>query len=215
MDKQEQINLIFGEKYYSINDLRYNQKVGIMFSKDEFQQFLKTKEQLIDENFELIKKLPLKTFNSKHCFYVNGKYLLGAENEYLKLKSKVALLKSDGELSDGDFENYTNSFTSAITEDLNTANAITVIYSLLKDDTVNDKTKLEIIRSFDKVLALDLLPKEKKLREDHEEIMKLIEQRNEAKKDKDFELADSIRDSLYEKGIKLIDTREGTTYTEV
>ena len=73
MDKHEMINLIFGEKYYSINDLRYNQKVGIMFSKDEFQQFLKTKEQLFDENFELIKKLPLKTFNSKHCFYVNGK----------------------------------------------------------------------------------------------------------------------------------------------
>lgn len=141
--------------------------------------------------------------------------LNGAENEYNKLKNRIANLSSDGMLVDGDFENYTNLFTSAITNDLNSANAITVIYSLLKDDTVNDKTKIEIIRSFDKVLALDLLPKEKKLREDHEQIMKLIEQRNEAKKDKDFELADSIRDSLYEKGIKLIDTREGTTYTEV
>ena len=89
------------------------------------------------------------------------------------------------------------------------------MYVALLLEWENDKTKIEIIRSFDKVLALDLLPNEKKLTEDHEEIMKLIEQRNEAKKDKDFELADSIRDSLYAKGIKLIDTREGTTYTEV
>ena len=85
MDTKEMGKLIFGEKYYSINDLRYNQKVGIMFSKDEFQQFLKTKEQLVDENFKLMKKLPLKTFNSKHCFYVKGQYLLGEENEYLRL----------------------------------------------------------------------------------------------------------------------------------
>ena len=85
MDTKEIYDLIFGEKYYSINDLRYNQKVGILFSKDEFGQFLKTKEQLIDENFELMIKLPLKTFNSKHCFYVKGKYLLEMENEYLRV----------------------------------------------------------------------------------------------------------------------------------
>ena len=45
--------------------------------------------------------------------------------------------------------------------------------------------------------------------------MKLIETRNEAKKKKDYDLADSIRDELLKKGIILIDTREGTTYKEV
>ena len=118
-------------------------------------------------------------------------------------------------LSDGDFENYTNLFTACITDDLNTANAITVIYSLLKDETVNGTTKIELIRSFDRVLALDLLKKDEAKREDHDLIMKLIEKRNNAKKSKDYELADSIRDELYSKGIKLIDTREGTTYEEV
>ena len=43
-------------------------------------------------------------------------------------------------------------------------------------------------------------------------ILKKIEERNEAKKNKDFAKADKIRDELKEKGIKLIDTREGTTY---
>ena len=45
--------------------------------------------------------------------------------------------------------------------------------------------------------------------------MKLIEARNDAKKKRDFELADTIRDELKAKGIILIDTREGTTYKEV
>ena len=43
----------------------------------------------------------------------------------------------------------------------------------------------------------------------------MIEKRNEAKKNKDFALADSIRDELLQKGIMLVDTREGTTYKEV
>lgn len=93
MDKQEVVKLIIGEKYHSINDLKYNQKVGIMFSKDEFEQFLKIKDQLVDEKCEYIQKLPLKTFNSKHCFFVNGNYLLQTQNEYLRL------LLSDYELN--------------------------------------------------------------------------------------------------------------------
>ena len=93
MDKQQVVNIIFDQKYHSINDLRYNQKVGIMFSKDEFGQFLKIKDELVDEKIELIEKLPLKTFNSKHCFYVKGQYLLQTQNEYL------SLLISDYELN--------------------------------------------------------------------------------------------------------------------
>ena len=41
--------------------------------------------------------------------------------------------------------------------------------------------------------------------------MDLVEKRNRAKAEKDFELADSIRNELLSKGIELIDTREGTT----
>ena len=93
MDKKQVVNLIAGEKYYSINDLRYNQKVGIMFSKDRFEQFLETKDQLIAENVKIMKRLPLKTFNSKYCFYVDGLYLLQTQNEYRRI------LVSDYELN--------------------------------------------------------------------------------------------------------------------
>mgnify|MGYP007045708598 CR=1 FL=1 len=43
-------------------------------------------------------------------------------------------------------------------------------------------------------------------------IKEKIKERSDAKKNKDFAKADSIRDELLDKGIKLIDTREGTTY---
>ena len=93
MDKYQAIKLMIGDQYHSINDLRYNQKVGIMLSKDEFKQFLDIKDQLVDEGFVCMKSLPLKTFNSKHCFYVNSMYLLQLQSEY------IGLVISDYELN--------------------------------------------------------------------------------------------------------------------
>ena len=85
MEKEKVQSLLMNKDYYSVNDLRYNQKVGIMFSKDEFEEFLNIKDKLIEENVEFIKKLPLKTFNSKHCFFVNGNYLLSIYSEYMRI----------------------------------------------------------------------------------------------------------------------------------
>jgi len=137
--------------------------------------------------------------------------LKGAEQAYFKLKNKVLALEDEGGLSDSDFVNYKEKFIEHISDDLNTANCLTLIYDLFKDDQISGHTKIAIIRSFDKVLSLDLL-KKYDVREDHDEIIKLIKARDKAKKQKDFELADSIRSELLEKGVQLVDTREGTTY---
>jgi cysteinyl-tRNA synthetase len=134
-----------------------------------------------------------------------------AEQTLNKLKNKIASIKDSGDLDDGSFNEYNGKFIDAISDDLNTANAISVLYELLKDEQVNGHTKLDLINKFDKVFALDLI-KEEKHAENEEEILSLIEKRKEAKQNKDFELADSIRNELLEKGIELIDTREGTTY---
>ena len=50
MEKKDYLKLIFGTEYYTIDDLRYNQKLGFMFSKDELAQFFKEKEYFIEEN---------------------------------------------------------------------------------------------------------------------------------------------------------------------
>ena len=133
------------------------------------------------------------------------------EKSYKKLVNKINNIKADGELNINDFNLYDTKFKEYISDDLNTANAITLLFDLLKDDNLNGTTKLELIKSWDKVLSLDLI-KNEELSDNHEYIIAKIEERRIAKQNKDFQLADSIRDELLSKGIILIDTREGTTY---
>ena len=133
-----------------------------------------------------------------------------AENAYKKLINKISSITNEGELDKEIFDKYNNKFIESLSNDLNTSNAITVLYEVLKDD-INGTTKLELIKFFDKVLSLDLI-KENKLSDKHEYIMTKIEERKVAKMNKDFALADNIRDELAKEGIILVDTREGTTY---
>ena len=134
-----------------------------------------------------------------------------SENAYKKLLNRINSISDEGEFDKDIFEKYNDSFKKCISEDLNTSNAITVLYDLLKDNDVNGKTKLELIKSFDKVLSLDLI-KVNVVSDKHDYIMSKIELRNNAKKNKDYELADKIRNELLNEGIVLVDTREGTTY---
>ncbi|MBR5897279.1 MAG: cysteine--tRNA ligase, partial [Lachnospiraceae bacterium] len=75
---------------------------------------------------------------------------------YIKLLNKVANLKDDGEVNAKVFEEYDSKFKDALSDDLNTSMAITIVYDALKADT-NDATKKALIGSFDKVLSLGLL----------------------------------------------------------
>ena len=138
----------------------------------------------------------------------------GARNAYKKLKAKVLSLKNDGEKQDDLFHLYRRKFENAIGSDLNTSFMLTVVYDLLKDSEVNDYTKKLLIEDFDQVLSLDLLVEETVHIDSLLEstILKKIEERTEAKRNKDFALADQIRDELLSQGIRLIDTREGTTF---
>ncbi len=137
--------------------------------------------------------------------------LSNAENSYLKLKKKISTLSDDGDISKDVYEEYDSKFRAYIGDDLNTANAITLIYDLLKD-SVNDSTKLSLIKAWDTVLSLDLLEDESIEVNLDNEILEKIELRNKAKLEKNYELADKIREELLKDGIKLIDGRDGTTY---
>lgn len=136
----------------------------------------------------------------------------GATTQYKKLKQRVLSLTDDGEYSQIDFDNYNNKFKECLSNDLNTSSAITVLFDLLKDSNVNDKTKKSLVESFDKVLSLDLFKKEEVNTELDSYIKEMIELRSVAKKNRDYDEADRIRKELEGKGIELIDTREGTTY---
>ena len=139
-----------------------------------------------------------------------------AEKAYKKLKQKTLSLNNDGIMDADAFDKYNKEFISYINDDMNTSSSLTVLYDVLKDDSLNDVTKKALVESFDKVLSLDLL-KQEEIKVDDELIKyveKQIELRLEAKKNKDFLTADKIRDELSEKGIILKDTKEGTTWSK-
>ena len=136
-----------------------------------------------------------------------------AQNSYLKLKNRIKQLDKTPNLKEGKIDLYKDKLLESLSNDLNTSNAITLIYDILKDEELTDFTKLYLIEDFDKVLSLNLIDEDKQVDKELEKYIeeKIIE-RNNAKANKDYQLADSIREELLNKGIKIIDSREKTTY---
>ena len=153
-----------------------------------------------------------------------------AKAAYGKLVAKIAALKvnENDAIDEEKFAIGKKKFTDALDNDLNTSLAVTALYDALKLDT-NDKTKLALVEDFERVLSLGLVAEAKKVKEAEAakkaeenagvdpELLAYIEEkiaeRKAAKKNKDFALADAIRDELLAKGISILDTREGTKFT--
>lgn len=132
----------------------------------------------------------------------------GAEQSYFKLKNKVnSLNKKEDDINYLEYDKFINKFKDSLANNLNTSMALTIVFDVLKSD-INDYTKLKLIKEFDKVLSLDLIEKDSN-EEFDEEIVKLVNLRQEYKKEKNFLEADKIRDKLKKLGYKILDTRDG------
>ena len=153
--------------------------------------------------------------------------LENARTAYNKVVAKVAALKDNGGEVDAEaFEAGKKKFCDALDNDLNTALAVTALYDVFKLKT-NDETKLALIKDFERVLDLGLISAAEALRNKEEKkeetpdvdpellayINGRIEARKNAKADKNYAEADAIRAELLEKGITLIDTKDGTKFT--
>lgn len=136
---------------------------------------------------------------------------------YDKLVKKIAGLSREGELQPDKMKGYEDAFAEALGNDINTSQALTVVYDVLKAE-LNDASKRALIEKFDQVLSLDLVREEKDeaVDEDLKTFVEAkIEERKAAKKAKDFATADAIREELKEKGIEIKDTREGTVWNVI
>lgn len=140
-----------------------------------------------------------------------------AKKAYTKLISKIDSLQNQGEIDNDSVLLYQNKFKEALSNDLNTSSAITVLFDVLKSE-LNDNTKKYLIKDFDTVLSLDLnqsnsiddsIELDDTLKKN---ILEKIEERYEAKRNKNYEKADNIKNDLLTMNIELIDTREGTQY---
>ena len=142
----------------------------------------------------------------------------------IDLCREMAAKEETGTLSDAEKEHFANvealvkKFEDAMEDDFNTADAVSAIFEIVRESnsTVKDfsadyaKKVLKVLEDLCGVLGIETTKEEEIL---DEEIEKLIEERQAARKNKDFASADEIRDQLLEQGIVLKDTREGVKWS--
>lgn len=146
----------------------------------------------------------------------------GANEAYNRLKSEIKDLKSKvkGEstaknpiaLSDDGLE-VKKKFDTALFNDIQTPQAVAVLFMMLKSP-MDAAEKLNLINSFDQVLALDLLV-DGEVSSIPDEIKKWADERVTAKKAKEYEKADALRKKIEEKGYKIEDSKGEYTLIRV
>ncbi|MDO5047039.1 MAG: cysteine--tRNA ligase [Anaerococcus sp.] len=115
---------------------------------------------------------------------------------------------------------FEDNFVRVMDDDLNTADAITVLFDMAKfintklDSSMSRKFVEKVYQTYDRLFKVLGLKAEKKenLDIDLKEVENLIELRNEAKKNKDYAKADELRDRLKEMGVLIKDTRDGVKW---
>jgi len=172
-----------------------------------------TLQTLIDKGYD---PLDFRYFilGSQYRTQVTFSYeaLDGARNARNNLNEKILEFKestvSDEPEAKVKRDEFSSTFIEALNDDLNTPKAMAVVWAVVKDEDVSDKTKDDLLLMFDKVLGLDL---DKLEREDiPDEINDLVAQRQAARDSKNFAEADRLRGAIQEKGYILDDTKDGT-----
>ncbi len=111
---------------------------------------------------------------------------------------------------------YWHSFSNKLADDLACPEALAVMWSMLKDQSLTALEKLSLINMMDNVLALGLFSavktKEEQVDVLEEQWLVLIEEREKARKEKNYQRADEIRHILLENNIVIEDTAQGTIW---
>lgn len=125
-----------------------------------------------------------------------------SKKAYQRLKNLAADLKDDKKKN----EKYLTKFTKALEDDLNTPNALSVVWTMLRDEKAEGK--YQTLKEMDKVLGLDVFKKDKI--EIPKKVEELAQQRETARKNKDWKKADELREKIKQLGFVLEDTSKGT-----
>jgi len=137
--------------------------------------------------------------------------LKAAKTAYDGLKNKIKEIDLKTEGISGN--KYEADFKNSINDDLNTAKALQVLIALLKDEKVSGKEKVKALKEMDSVLGLDLLEKEKIIVP--AEIKKLVAERESARKNKDWKLADKLRENIEKLGFRVSDSDKGAEISKI
>jgi len=170
--------------------------------------------------FELLRVPYRKQLN----FTMDG--LTGAQRSLERVKDFLFRLKSAtleaGSAADvrDVVANARNQFEAGMDDDLNTAQALGAMFEMIRDvniamteNRVREDNRKEILAFFDVIeQRLGIVPSVETAVQADQEIENLIARRNEARKNRDFALSDTLRQELLDRGILIEDTKEGTRW---
>ena len=205
--------------YMNINNEKMSKSLG---------NFILTKD-LIEEHDPMVIRFFMLSVHYRNPINFTDALLSSAKTSFDRIRTTYANLEhrkqSSANLGEKSekwlemIEQVWQHFEAAIDDDFNTANAITTIFDLAKDANIyleEKHTNIELLEAFQEALATLLqvlgitIEREETLLD--EEIDALMEERNEARKAKNFARADEIRDLLKEKDIILEDTAQGVRW---
>jgi len=160
-----------------------------------------------------------KGFSPMHLryFYLSGHYrkplnftienMENAKESYDRLKKIISNFVDDKCFN----ENYFSEFKTSLDDDLNTPNALQVLWKFVRDE--NAKGKIQTLKKFDEVLGLKLFERENlKI---PAEVLKLAKEREHARKEKNWKLSDELREKIKHLGFKIDDTEKGSEFEKI
>lgn len=174
-------------------------------------------QDIIDKGFDpLAYKMLCFTSHYRNKLNFTWEGLESAQNSLIKLKEGYVKhnIGTDN-IDDKKIEEYKTKFLEAIDDDLNMPVAMSVVWDVIKNPAKSKKLA-ELLLDFDKVLGIRINePVTKKTVDIPKEILELVEERKNAKADKNWELADEIRNKVQEKGYTIKDTKTETIIEKI
>ncbi|MFH1399749.1 MAG: cysteine--tRNA ligase [Candidatus Woesearchaeota archaeon] len=184
----------------------------------EFLVLEKEKMAKSGSNFITVRTLEEKGYNPLiyRYFCLTGHYrsqlqfswqaMETAKSSFASIKAKILEIKASTDSKPGK-NTYEQQFHEAINDDMDMPKAMSIMWAVIKDANLGSKEKSALLLKFDTIFGFGFADWQKE--ELSASIQKLVEQREQARKQKNFQLADNIREELKQKGIILEDTPEG------
>ncbi len=206
------------------SEARFGRKWVNVWMHGEFLVLQKEKMSKSLGNFLTLKTLIDGGYDPMHyrylCFgahyrsqlFFSFEALDGARNAFESLKNRVLHYRLNPEKPKNlaRKNELSQAFFAAMGDDLNTPVALSIVWEAMKDQTISNTEKLELLRDFDEILGFNVDDfSAPKLSDSH---MQLIKEREEARKNKDWAASDAMRDRLLQDGICIKDTKDGTVW---
>ena len=170
-----------------------------------------TLKNIVEKNFHpLAFRYLVLTLHYRTPMRFSWDALHASQTALLRLNDHFSKLAKDaGKIN----ARYSENFKEFLNDDLDTPQALALVWKLIKDEGVAECDKRATLLDFDRVLGLNFEKLEKELKKTielvPEEIKTLAEEREKARKEKNFKKSDELRKAINEKGYDIKDTDEG------